>query len=124
MLSDESLTKISFVITIVGVIALYFIVQTTEPNLTPLKDISHDMVGNYVKVVGAVKSISWHESGHLFITLRDEYDEIKVVMFSKEAKKFAELKEIKKDEQITIIGKIDEYENELEVVAEKIEILK
>lgn len=121
MISDKQLTRISFLITIIGIIALYFIVQFTEPVKVEIGDISHDMVGNYISLSGYIEDGPQWDKGNLFFILGNGKENIKVIMFAKETKKQQELKELKKADRVHVIGRVDEYKNELEIIASSIE---
>jgi len=120
MISDDSLAKFSLALTIVGIVALYFVVQNTEPVRLEISDISHAMVGNHVALNGYINKMAWR-GDNLFITLENNGSSIKVVMFSRETKKFSGLRELEKGDEISVVGRVGEYKTELEIIAEKIE---
>lgn len=91
-----------------------------------VKDITPEMKGTQVEMVGYVHSVS-EGKGHVFATFKDVYNDkyIKVVLFAKSIDKLPERKELllncqKKNSQVFVSGKVDIYKNELEVIAFKV----
>jgi DNA/RNA endonuclease YhcR with UshA esterase domain len=122
MFSDKNLERISFFLTIIGIISLYFIVQNIEPQDTAILSVTGELIGRQVLVSGIIKEKPyWHSDGHLFLTLQQNGSQIKVVMFDREARKYPGLKNLTKGMNISVTGSVDEYEGELEIVAKRIE---
>lgn len=123
MISDRSLYRISFVLAIIGIVAVFIVSSGIEPQETRISKITGDFLGKTVSVSGSVKGKPyWHEDGHLFFTLKDGFWEMKVVFFESIAKKLPEMKNLSSGMNITITGKVNEYRNELEIVGSGIEI--
>ena len=118
MVSERSLYRLSLLLSVAGIISLFFIVQAMEPAEAAISEISGDFLGRTVSVSGIIKDKPyWHEDGHLFFTLSDsEGNAIKTVFFEREAKKLPALKNISRGMNVTVTGKVNEYQNELEIV--------
>jgi hypothetical protein len=71
--------------TIVGVVLLYLLTILTEPFNVRAIDITRDMIGQNVKLTGNVKSYFMNK-GNLFMTIGDDYNEMRVVFFSQYVK--------------------------------------
>lgn len=121
MVSDRSIERISLFLTILGIASLYFVVRMTEPQSIEIGKITGELIGRSVFVNGTIKDKPyWHSDGHLFLTLQQNKSQIKVVMFQREARKYPELKNLTKGMNISVFGSVNEYENELEIIAKKI----
>ncbi len=118
MISDSQLMKLSFAIAVIGVLSLFVIVQLIEPLSVRIGEINEGMSGQLIMTEGTVSSLST-VNGNVFLTLSDN-GEIKVVIFSKDAGK-NNAYELKNNDKIRIEGRVSIYENELEIIAEKIE---
>ena len=95
-------------------------------NITSVSDITRDMKGQYVVTSGYITTISGGK-GHTFITLKDVNNDktIKGVLFRQENEENTGRKELleqnaKTDNIINIEGKVDIYENELEIIIKKV----
>jgi exonuclease VII large subunit len=124
MVSDRSLERISLVLVISGIIALYFIAQTIEPQNVKISRLTGDFLGKTVSINGTLKSNPYfHKDGHVFLTIKDGKSEITAVFFSNQAKKIPELKNLTKGMNVTITGSVNEYQNELEIVGKEIKLI-
>ena len=110
-----NLFKISVIIAIIGIISLYFITNFLENKI----DISQtrDNFGEKVTVKGDVGNI-FRKNGHTFFRIYDFSGEIKVVAFKKS--NIPEAAEMKKGDKVSVTGKVAKYQNELEIIADKI----
>lgn len=120
-----SLERLCIVMFISGIILLFFIVILIEPVSMNIYDISEKDVGKTVSINASVKN-KILRNGNLFLELQDidvnNTDYIKAVMFE-DVIRSTDLSNIQKDSHINVVGKIDRYNNELEIVIEKINIL-
>jgi RecJ-like exonuclease len=120
MISDSQLMKLSFAITVIGVVSLFFIVQLIEPLFVRIGDINEAMSGQLIVTEGSISAISTTD-GIVFLTLSGN-GTIDVVVFSKDAEK-NNAYELKIDDTVRIEGRVSIYENKLEIIGEKIEKL-
>ena len=80
-----------------------------------ISSIDYSSLGMNVKVIGYVKNKPILKNNVLLFSISDESNKsINVVMFN--VKQF----NISKDDLVLVIGKIEEYKNELEIVAKSI----
>jgi len=122
MISDSSLQKVSLILAITGIIALLLISQGIEPRSVAIGDITSNLIGYQVSASGYVKDFYWHD-GHFFATLSENREQIKIVMFERDAKKFPALSNVSKNSNLLVMGSVNEYEGELEIVAKEIKII-
>ncbi len=120
MLSDPQLMKLCLAMSVIGVIALFFIVQFIEPKELSILDISQSYVGREVITNGNISSYAVN-SGNIFIELTDlnSNEAINVVVFEKDANTLNT--ELKKGDKIKVTGKVAFYKNELEIIASSVE---
>ena len=95
-------------------------------NNVSVSEITRDMQGQYVTTSGTITTISGGK-GHTFITLKDINNDktIKCVLFRQENEENTGRKELleqnaKTDNVVNIEGKVDIYENELEIIIKKV----
>ncbi len=106
------LTRVALFTAILGTALLLFLSQTLEPKLIKISEINDDVLEQNVKVQGNVASLKKY-GNMAIISLEDETEKINVVVYN--------LKEnISFSGKIQVIGKIKEYNNELEIEANKI----
>ena len=118
MISDKSLAWVCLGITVVGIVSLFFIVQLIEPLTIGAGEISRELDGQAVVTEGIISSFN-EKDGNVFLTLNDE---LKVVMFKSQAEDSI-VYELEGHEKISVTGKVSIYRDELEVIAEKIELI-
>ncbi|MUK87432.1 hypothetical protein GMD78_03330 [Ornithinibacillus sp. L9] len=95
-----------------------------EIDLIKVSDISSELRGKMVQVRGNVKDAAEHD-GHVFFTLVDGSDEIKSVLFKAdgneiEGRKIKIMQAQEEDFPIRILAMVDFYDNELEVIVDKV----
>ena len=108
-------TKMSFVLAITGIIALFFATENLAPVQASVSEITTGYAGRDVVVNGTIKSLSIKE-GNIFITLEEK--DFRIVIFRNKAddSNYA----LKKGDRISAAGKVQIYKNELEVIAENV----
>jgi len=109
-----SLLKISLLFALVGTALLLFLAVQLEPKLIDIKDIDMKEYDSFVKIHGNISSI--RQPGNITIMmLRDDTDEIEVVVYEKINAPLGSF--------VEIIGKVGEYNYNLQVEATKIKNL-
>jgi len=108
------LLKISLFFAIIGTALLLFLSTTLEPRLTRIKDIEMKDLDLIVKIHGEVNSI--RTPGNITIlNIRDNTDEIDVVVYEKI--------NITQNMNVEVIGKVSEYNYNVQIEADKIKRL-
>lgn len=107
-------------ITLVGIILLYYIVLKTELEEVPIERIDNSYLGKTIKVTGKVTSVKY-SGGHIFLTIYNK-SYINVAIFSNVANFLNE--SIKKGQRITVVGVLNEYKGRLQVVPRKASDIK
>ena len=109
----QKLLLYSLIISTIGIIILLIISLTYEPKLIKIKEVNSRDLEKTVKISGKVIKII-NLTKFQIITLKDPTSEIKIITDNKN--------NIKKDQNLIIIGKIKEYNDSLEIEAKKIYI--
>ncbi len=106
----ETILKISFIISILGILLLLFLANYLEPPLTNLRDINDKMINQKVKVQGTIFLISDKETFKI-LSMSDETGKIDVL---------CECNNIDNNQKIEVQGAIKEYREYLQIQADKI----
>lgn len=81
-LSRKTLLTASLSISLIGLIIIYFATLFVEPTKIEISDITSDLEGRKISVVGHITQKREHQDGHLFLTLSDGKSNIDVPLFS------------------------------------------
>ena len=115
LMKENTLLKIAIICSLIGLVVLYFIsakieISDYKPSL-PSKNIGDD-----VKLEGTITKITAKDSV-VFIELKQE-NNVNIVMFTDSNP------EIKEGNVVEIIGKVQQYNSQNEIIANKIRIIK
>lgn len=113
-MNDKDLMKLSFAIAVLGIIALFLVTEQLEPIAVPVELIDSSYVGKNVVVNSTIKSLTIKDD-NIFITLNEG---MRVVVFKNKA--LDDNYNLKAGNKISVVGKVQLYKNELEIIAEKI----
>lgn len=115
---EKTLLKIALMTSIAGLLVLYIISGRIEIDEKSLEKITFDNKDEFVKVRGIVSRMTDLEK----VTIMEitQPTEITIVLF----KNSNGSTPIKQGNEVEIIGKIDEYEGELEIIAQRARIIR
>ena len=114
-MQERKMLKVSVVMTVIGLIFLYFYAQ--EVDLKEVQKVDEGMVDETIKLFGQIKKINIAEKATFIeLTNVEKIGDTKVVLFSEE-----ELF-LKEGDYVEISGKVEEYNNQQEIIANKIVI--
>ncbi|MBI2105562.1 OB-fold nucleic acid binding domain-containing protein [Candidatus Woesearchaeota archaeon] len=100
-------------VSILGTFSILLISELSEVELQEIKDLKKDQLETRIKIQG--KLLATRETPGLYIlTITDNTAVIPVIIFKED-----EL-ELEKNKQFIVTGKLTEYKNELEIIAEEI----
>jgi len=112
-MQDSKLFKTSLIISVIGTFLILLLSEYSEVELTDINDLGKKQIETMVKIKGTV--ISARETPGLYIlNIRDSASTIPIIIFKEETLN------IERGTQIEITGKLTEYKNELEIIAEEI----
>lgn len=107
--------KISLSIAIVGIVALFFLVQFSNENTIKITDLKS---GQSAKISGMVTSVYVSKDNHVFLKVADNTGEISVIAFKNSNIDTAY--DLESGDQISVSGRVDEYKGSLEIIAKEI----
>ena len=119
MIPDSQIAKISLMITIIGIIAIFVLTLFIQPLKISISEVSSSHVGREVITNATISSYSVN-NGHVFMTLTDGESEIKAVVFEKDAGNAYDLTD---GDRILIKGEINNYKGGLEIIITGVEKL-
>lgn len=112
----RKLTKISFVVALLGIILIVLLALNLEPTTRAISSISEKNLDEWVKIQGKVIDIKEIKSNETeifdIIRVHDGMDSIDVLS--------GKVLDLKINYEIEVIGKVSEYKGELQIEASKI----
>ena len=111
-MDNTKLLKISIIIAFSGIITLFLISKFIEIDKIELNVIDKTMIGKTVKVEGKVKSIQNLEK---ITILKLENSTVEMILFSKI--------EVNSGEDVSMIGKVDTYEDKLQIKVDTLKVV-
>ncbi|MFH1769990.1 MAG: hypothetical protein ABH828_00355 [archaeon] len=112
-MKDSFLLKIALGCSLVGIVALFFIMRFTELDEFSISELYLLEDGSEVKIVGVVEKVV--NSNNVTIISVSQKEIISGVIFEK--------LEVSEGERVEITGALETYEGEKEVLVEKIAVL-
>jgi len=110
-MKDSTLLKISLIISILGILILFFIADTSKIKDVDVKELE-DYKDKTVKIKGVVEQVTNTESA-TFVKVKQS-NLVEVVVF--------EALNLSKGNYVEVTGKVDEYNDEYEILADKIKV--
>ena len=107
-----NLTKLSFTISILGIFILLLLSNILEPKLTKISDLTIKDLDKNVKIRGQIKNIRNYEQITI-LTISDTTDKIDLLINKKNIN-------LIKNQNLTIIGKVNLYKGNLQIEVIKI----
>ncbi len=117
IMNNQLILKISITIAIIGIISLY-IFTTVFENKIAVFEIT-EFVGERVTVEGTVSDYHVSKDGHVFFEVHDSSGGVDVVAFRNS--NIEQAYHLKEGQRIKLTGKVQEYKNELEIIASSID---
>ena len=112
---ENTLLKISLICSLLGLVALYFISAKID-----IKDykpsVLNKNVGDDVKLEGQVMKIT--DNGDVIFVELSQQNPVNIVMFTNDNV------QLRKGDDIEVIGKVQEYNGKNEIIAQKIRVIK
>lgn len=114
-MNEKRLLKICLITSILGIFLLLSIAEFSQPKFYQINDITEKQIDTQIKIQGTITK-SKDLPGLLIFDLKDNTSKMTVVAF----KDFQI--NLTKGENVSITGKIAEYNNVLEIIADEITI--
>lgn len=116
-MKEKTLLKIALICTIVGLIVLYFISSNITIQEVDLSRIDETDIGDDIKLIGRVEKVSDVEKVMFLDVGQQKIESISVILF-----KDSDIA-ISEGDYVEIIGEIEEYEGERQVIANKVRLI-
>jgi len=108
-----NLLKISFTITLIGILLLLFMTNTLKPAKKDIINITSKDLNKEIQISGQITNVrTYNESDFQIITIKDSTGEINAII-----NKNSNLTNIS---NITVTGEVQEYKSKLQISANKI----
>ena len=115
-MQNSTLLKLSILISIIGILTLLILINIIEPTKLRIKDIFSKDLNKKVEVTGKIQGIkTYKESNFQIITLNDSTGKIDITLDNPT--------NLTKNQTIIVIGKITEYQTNLQIQADKIQLV-
>ncbi|MCK4496879.1 MAG: exodeoxyribonuclease VII large subunit [Candidatus Aenigmarchaeota archaeon] len=119
-MNEERMLRISLIGSILGLIALYFIVLNISSVHVKIGEVTGNLIGSVVEVEGEVKDFYEHKNGHFFFNLKDDTGEIRVAIWENVVEELrlsgVNISEIRNGARMEITGTVELYRGELELI--------
>lgn len=119
-ITDDKLLRIALITSLIGMIGLIVFTPTIEVKEVEINEINRGMIDEEVKIDGVVTEIAKSSSGSsYFFTLNDGNGQIQVIIFENEVSEIQSSHldiESFKDRKVEVVGKITEYNSDLELI--------
>ena len=116
-MKEKLLLKIALIVSLIGITSLYLISSNIEIDLKSIEKITFDDIDKNVKVQGIVNDM--FENDKVMIIDVVQPTEITVVLFKRKNQSIS----ISKGDNIEVIGKVDEYEGNLEIIGNRVRVI-
>ena len=127
-ITDDKLLKIALITSLIGLIGLIMFTPSIEVKEDKIEDINRAMIDEEVSINCVVSDVKSSKSGSsYFLTINDGTGQMPLIIFESQiAQMQANTLEIKgfKDKKVNVVGKVTEYNNELEIVLSSGDSLK
>ena len=119
-MNEERMLRISLIGSILGLIALYFIVLNISSFHVKIGEVTGNLIGSVVEVGGEVKDFYEHKNGHFFFNLKDDTGEIKIVIWEDLKEELSmggmNVSRIRNGAILEVTGTVELYRGELELI--------
>ncbi len=127
-ITDDKLLKIALVTSLIGLIGLILFTPSIEVKEVKIKDVTRSMIDEEVSISCVVSDVKSSKSGSsYFLTINDGTGQMPLIIFESQiAQMQTNNQDIEdfKDKKVNVVGKITEYNNEIEIVLSSGDSLK
>jgi len=117
-MKEKNLLKIALICSLLGLLILYLVSNNIEIKEKNIEKITLDNKDEFVNIKGTISNIVNTEKVTIIKILQPQ--EITVVLFKNENKTTT----IQQGNEIEVIGKVDEYEGKIEIIADRVRVIK
>lgn len=111
--------KLTLSLSLIGIMTLLILANTLEPKLTSIDKITEKYINKKIKIQGEIIEIKNYQNNKTLeffyvLTIYDETGRVDIIFNEKN------LLNLKTNQDIIVIGKVNQYKNNLQIQAEKI----
>lgn len=119
-ITDDKLLKMALVTSMIGLIGLILFTPSIEVKEVKIEDITRSMIDEEVSINCVVTEVKSSKSGSsYFMTINDGTGQMTLVIFEGQVAQMQtnsfDIKDFK-DKEVNVVGKITEYNGEMEIV--------
>ncbi|MBQ6512870.1 OB-fold nucleic acid binding domain-containing protein [Methanobrevibacter sp.] len=127
-ITDEKLLKMALVTSLIGIIGLIIFTPSIEVKEVDIKDINRGMIDEEVRIDCVIQDISQSRSkSSYFLTINDGTGQMQLIIFESQASQIQsrnfDINDFK-DKKVEVVGKITEYNSQLELILSSGDSLK
>ncbi|MBO6111395.1 MAG: RNA-binding protein [Methanobrevibacter sp.] len=127
-ITDDKLLKIALVTSLIGLIGLILFTPSIEVKEVKIKDVTRSMIDEEVSISCVVSDVKSSKSGSsYFLTINDGTGQMPLIIFESQIAQMQtnnlDIEDFK-DKKVNVVGKITEYNNEIEIVLSSGDSLK
>ena len=127
-ITDDKLLKIALVTSLIGLIGLILFTPSIEVKKVKIEEINRGMIDEEVSIDCVVTEVKSSSSGSsYFLTINDGTGQMPLIIFESQLAQLQsnsfEIEDFK-DKKVNIIGKITEYNGQLEIILSSGDSLK
>ena len=127
-ITDDKLLKIALVTSLIGLIGLIIFTPSIEVKEVQIKDVTRAMIDEEVSINCVVSDVKSSNSGSsYFLTINDGTGQMPLIIFESQIAQMQtnnlDIEDFK-DKKVNVVGKITEYNNEMEIVLSSGDSLK
>ena len=119
-ITDDKLLKIALVTSLIGLIGLIIFTPSIEVKEVKIEDINRGMIDEEVSINCVVSDVKSSSSGSsYFLTINDGTGQMNLIIFESQLSQMQSNSldiEDFKNKKVKVVGKITEYNNEMEII--------
>ena len=127
-ITDDKLLKIALVTSLIRLIGLILFTPSIEVKEVKIKDITRSMIDEEVSINCVVSDVKSSKSGSsYFLTINDGTGQMSLIIFESQIAQMQTNNldiEDYKDKKVNVIGKVTEYNKEMEIILSSGDSLK
>ena len=117
-MNEKTLLKTALIVSLLGLLTIYLISDNMPINEKNIEKITIENIDDFVKLRGIVNKVIDTEK----VTIMEitQPQQMTVVLFKNENKTM----QIQQGNEVEIFGKVDEYEGKLEIIADRLRVVR
>ena len=119
-MNDKKIFKISLITLIIGLVGIILLSGYVNPEKLTIKQIDKSKIDNQIELEANIDSIIKTKSNTQIIKISDQTGSINLIIFPSTNVQT----ELNKNQKIIIIGRVTQYNNQLELILEEPQNLK